>query len=62
MNTVNFAADATAVGRISADAAAVRQTGLDCVEGRYKANGDRVARALHPTIRILRGEANYEAG
>lgn len=40
----------------SADAAAVRQTALDYVEGWYEANGDRMERALHPDLakRIVR--------
>jgi hypothetical protein len=40
----------------SADAAAVRQTALDYVEGWYEANGDRMERALHPELakRIVR--------
>jgi len=35
----------------SADSTALRQTALDYAEGYYAADGDRVARALHPALR-----------
>jgi Putative lumazine-binding len=56
MSTTISAADSTSVSRNSADAAAVRQTALDYVEGWYEATGDRMERALHPDLakRIVR--------
>jgi Putative lumazine-binding len=59
MSTVISAADPTFRVPNSADAAAVRQTALDYVEGWYEANGDRMQRALHPELakRIVRKDS-----
>jgi Putative lumazine-binding len=56
MSTVNAAADSTLAARNSSDAAAVRQTALDYVEGWYEANGVRMERVPHPELarRIVR--------
>jgi len=44
------AAEGTAAGLNAADAAAVKQTCLDYVEGWYEGNAERMDRALHPAL------------
>jgi hypothetical protein len=54
------AQNATAPGRPSeADAAAIKQTALDYIEGWYEGNAERMERALHPELakRIVRTDA-----
>ena len=43
----------------AADSAAIRAAALDYIEGWYAANGDRMARALHPELakRIMNGDS-----
>src|SRR5215210_8081846 len=54
------AQNATPPGRPSeADAAAIRQTALDYIEGWYEGNAERMERALHPELakRIVRTDS-----
>jgi hypothetical protein len=56
MGAVNATTESTSGTQDVSDAAAVRRTALDYVEGWYEANGERMARALHPDLakRIVR--------
>lgn len=39
-----------AIGQTAADSAALRRTALDYIEGWYRADADRMRRALHPEL------------
>ena len=48
--TITEAGEGTAAGLNAADAAAIKQTCLDYVEGWYAGNAERMERALHPAL------------
>jgi Putative lumazine-binding len=50
MNDVNATTGSTSVMQDVSDAAAVRRTALDYVEGWYEGNAERMGRALHPDL------------
>jgi hypothetical protein len=50
MNDVNATTGSTSVTQDASDAAAVRRTALDYVEGWYEGNAERMGRALHPDL------------
>ena len=50
MNDVNATTRSTSVTQDASDAAAVRRTALDYVEGWYEGNAERMGRALHPDL------------
>ena len=50
MSALNSATDSTTVTQELSDAAAVRQTALDYVEGWYEGNAERMGWALHPDL------------
>jgi len=50
MNDVNATTGSTSVMQDASDAAAVRRTALDYVEGWYEGNAERMERALHPDL------------
>ena len=50
MNDVNATTRSTSVTQDASDAAAVRRTALDYVEGWYEGNAERMERALHPDL------------
>jgi hypothetical protein len=53
------AASQPAAGTAQAEAAAIRQTALDYIEGWYEGNAERMERSLHPELakRIVQTEA-----
>lgn len=60
-----LAASATAASaQTSPDAAAIKQTALDYIEGWYEGNAERMERALHPDLakRIVRTQPNGRSG
>ncbi len=48
--SLGFATARPAPAQTAADSAAIRQAALDYIEGWYTADGDRMARALHPEL------------
>jgi len=50
MSAEDSATDSTTEMQELSDAAAVRQTALDYVEGWYEGNAERMGRALHPDL------------
>ena len=50
MNDVNATTGSTSITQDASDAAAVRRTALDYVEGWYEGNAERMGRALHPDL------------
>lgn len=47
---LSLASPRPALAQTAADSAAIRQAALDYIEGWYTADGDRMARALHPEL------------
>ena len=50
MNDVNATTGSTSITQDASDAAAVRRTALDYVEGWYEGNAERMGWALHPDL------------